>query len=181
MNQEGLKLTTYFGERDRTGDGRLLADALVDIYERHELQVSAVFRGVEGFGLEHRLQTARLLSLSEDLPIVAVAVDTRPRIEGLIDEVTAAATHGLVTLERARLLSGHVEPVVLPEAPHEATKLTVYVGRQERLSGRPAHEAVVELLHRHGVAGAAVLLGVDGTAHGIRERARFFGRNAEVP
>jgi PII-like signaling protein len=86
-----------------------------------------------------------------------------------------------VTLERARLLSGHVEPVVLPEAPHEATKLTVYVGRQERLSGRPAHEAVVELLHRHGVAGAAVLLGVDGTAHGIRERARFFGRNAEVP
>ena len=38
-----------------------------------------------------------------------------------------------------------------------------------------------DLLHRHGVAGATVLLGVDGTAHGARQRARFFGRNAEVP
>ena len=36
-------------------------------------------------------------------------------------------------------------------------------------------------LHRHGVAGATVLLGVDGTAHGERRRARFFGGNAGVP
>lgn len=180
MNQDCLKLTSYFGERDRT-DGRFLADALVDIYERHELQASAVFRGIEGFGVKHRLQTARLLTLSEDLPIVSVAVDTRQRIEGLLTEVTAATTHGLVTLERARMLSGRVEPITLPENLHEATKLTVYVGRQERVAGRPAHHAVVELLHRRGVAGATVLLGVDGTAHGIRERAKFFGRNAEVP
>ena len=41
--------------------------------------------------------------------------------------------------------------------------------------------AVVDLLHRHGVAGATVLLGVDGTAHGVRQRARFFGGNAKVP
>ena len=41
--------------------------------------------------------------------------------------------------------------------------------------------AIVDLLHRHGVLSATVLLGVDGTAHGVRERARFFGRNAQVP
>ena len=39
----------------------------------------------------------------------------------------------------------------------------------------------MELLRRSGVAGATVLLGVDGTAHGVRRRARFFGRNADVP
>jgi PII-like signaling protein len=39
----------------------------------------------------------------------------------------------------------------------------------------------VHVLHRHGVAGATVLLGVDGTAHGVRQRARFFGANADVP
>ena len=38
-----------------------------------------------------------------------------------------------------------------------------------------------DLLHRRGVAGATALLGVDGTAHGVRQRARFVGRNAEVP
>ena len=65
--------------------------------------------------------------------------------------------------------------------PHATTKLTVYAGRHERAGGRPVHEAVVALLHRHGVAGATVLLGVDGTVHGRRERARFIGRNEHVP
>jgi PII-like signaling protein len=41
--------------------------------------------------------------------------------------------------------------------------------------------AIVDLLHRNGVTGATVMLGVDGTSHGVRERARFFGRNADVP
>ncbi|HET9126325.1 MAG TPA: DUF190 domain-containing protein, partial [Solirubrobacteraceae bacterium] len=60
-------------------------------------------------------------------------------------------------------------------------KLTVYVGRRERAGGTAAHIAVCDLLHREGVAGATVLLGVDGTRHGRRARASFLGRNADVP
>lgn len=56
---------------------------------------------------------------------------------------------GLVTLERARLLTGPVGPVEPPEDLHEATKLTIYVGRRERVGSRPAFEAAVDLLHRH--------------------------------
>jgi PII-like signaling protein len=180
VNEDCLKLTTYFGERDRVGRG-FLADALIDIYARHELETSLVMRGVEGFGLKHHLHTDRLLTLSEDLPLVAVAVDTRPRIEAALRDVDELRFEGLVTLERARMLTGRIEAVELPEELHEATKLTVYVGRQERVGGKPAYEAVVALLHRSGVAGATVLLGVDGTTHGVRQRARFFGRNEEVP
>jgi len=171
VNDDCLKLTAYFGERDRAHAG-WLADAFIDIYARHELETSLVMRGVEGFGAKQHLHTDRLLTLSEDLPLVSVAVDTRERIEAALPAVQALAFDGPVTLERARLLSGRIEPVAL-EGP---TKLTVYVGRHEGV-----HEAVVELLQRHGVAGATVLLGVDGTAHGERRRARFFGANAQVP
>ena len=45
----------------------------------------------------------------------------------------------------------------------------------------PAFMAVCDLLHRRGIAGATALLGVDGTAHGQRQRAAFFSRNTEVP
>ena len=45
----------------------------------------------------------------------------------------------------------------------------------------PAFVAVCDLLHRRGVAGATVLLGVDGTTHGQRRRARFFAGNDDVP
>jgi PII-like signaling protein len=175
-----LKLTTYGGERVRSGD-RYLADALLDVYGQHELEVSLLLRGALGFGAKHHLRTDRLLTLSEDLPLVSVAVDTRARIEAALSDVLQLKRSGLVTLERARLLHGDIEPFELPETLHEATKLTVYVGRQERVYGMPAYAAVIDLLYRRGVAGATALLGVDGTAHGRRQRARFFGRNAEVP
>jgi PII-like signaling protein len=84
-------------------------------------------------------------------------------------------------LERARMLTREIAPVTLSEEQHEATKLTIYVGRRERIGGSPAFVAVCDLLHRHALAGATVLLGVDGTVHGVRRRARFFGRNTEVP
>ena len=180
MNNDCLKLTTYFGERHRTDD-QFVADALLDLYGRREVEVSVMLRGAEGFGLKHHLRTDRLLTLSEDLPLVSVAVDTRTRIENLLEEVLPIKRHGLVTLERARMLAGDITPVTLPEELHEATKLTIYVGRQEQISGTPAFIAICELLHRRGIAGASALLGVDGTAHGVRQRARFFGRNAEVP
>lgn len=180
MNEDCLKLTVYFGERD-LAQGRFLADALTEIYARHRLQTSLVVRGVGGFGVKHHLRTDRLLTLSEDLPLVSVAVDARPRLEGVLDEVERLRFDGLVTLERARMLTSRVEPVELPSGLHDATKLTVYIGRHERARGQPAYEAVVELLRRHGVAGATVLLGVDGTAHGEHRRARFFGTNTHVP
>ena len=180
MNADCLKLTTYFGERHRTDD-RFVADALLDLYGRKEVQTSVMLRGAEGFGLKHHLRTDRLLTLSEDLPLVSVAVDTRTRIEDLLDEVMAIKRRGLVTLERARMLTGEVRAAAVPEELHEATKLTIYVGRQEQINRTPAFVAVCDLLHRRRLAGATVLLGVDGTAHGVRQRARFFGRNADVP
>jgi PII-like signaling protein len=180
MNDDCLKLTTYFGERDRTEDG-LLADELLDIYGGNRLQSSILVRGAEGFGRLHHLHTDRLLSLSEDLPVVSIAVDRRERIESMLDRILQVQRRGLITLERARLLSGEIGPLELPETLGEATKLTVYVGRQERVFRMPAFAAVCDLLYRRGIAGASVLLGVDGTSRGRRTRAKFFGRNAEVP
>jgi PII-like signaling protein len=180
VNEDCLKLTTYFGERDRTGH-RLLADALLDLYGRHRVQSSILLRGVEGFGLRHHLHTDRLLTLSEDLPVVTVAVDTRERIEAMLPEVLEIKRRGLLTLERARLVFGDVPHAELPEDLHEATKLTIYVGRRERVHRAPAFVAICDLLHRLGLSGATVLLGVDGTSRGQRRRASIFGRNAEVP
>lgn len=180
MSSECLKLTTYFGERDRTG-GHLLADELLDLYGQHEIAASILLRGIEGFGAKQHMRTDILLTLSEDLPVVSVAVDSRERIEGLLTDVMAIKRRGLVTLERARLVDGELGPALVPREVGEAVKLTAYVGRQERLDGRPAFVAICDVLHRRGLAGATALLGVDGTVHGQRHRARFFGRNAEVP
>lgn len=149
--EDCLKLTTYFGERDRTSNG-LLGDQLLDIYGGHKLQTSILLRGAEGFGRLHQLQADRLLSLSEDLPVVSIAVDRRERIESMLEPILKIKRRGLITLERARLLRGEIGPVQLPEQLGEATKLTIYVGRQEEGARcrrvRRAHRPAAPARHR---------------------------------
>jgi PII-like signaling protein len=177
--REGMRLTAYVGDRDRV-EGRLLADVLLDCYARHGVRSSVLLRGIEGFGIKHRLASERLLTLSEDLPLLALAVDTPERIDAVLAEILPLTGDGTITLERARLLDG--DDLGTPLEPgSDAVKLTVYVGRQERIGTKPAYMEIVECLHRHGVAGASVLLGLDGTVHGVRRRARFLARNAQVP
>ena len=180
MIEDCLKLTMYFGERQRT-DGRFLADAMFDLFDRDDVASSIMLRGIGGFGLRHHLRTDMTLSLSEDPPVAVIAIDERTRIESLLDPVLDMKRRGLLTLERSRLVRDAIGPIELTEDLHEATKLTVYVGRRERVYGMPAHLAVCDLLYRRGLAGASVFLGVDGTAHGRRQRAHFFDRNTDVP
>jgi PII-like signaling protein len=195
-----LKLTTYFGERDRTPRG-LVCDELVGLYGRHRVRTSVLLRGSEGFGGHHRLRSGRLLTLSEDLPLVSVAVDRRERLEALLEPVLALHPRGLVTLERARFADGCLgsdgarlgrgdvefgrQGTGLTAVESEECKLTVYLPRRARVRVRarvvPAYLGLCELLHRRGLDGASVLLGVDGTRGGERARGRFFSRNADVP
>ena len=185
MNTEAVKLTSYFGERRRVAGNGFAADALLDLYSRHRVATSVLLRGAEGFGAARRHRTDASLTLSEDLPLTAVAVDARERVEPLVSATANITGTGLVTLERARLLRDDIEPAdVDAAAPYYGggdVKLTVYLGRQERVYRVPAFVAVCDLLYRRGIAGATVLLGVDGTAHGTRERAAFFSRNAGTP
>ena len=89
--------------------------------------------------------------MSEDLPLTAIAVGTRPDIEGVLNQTLELNRRGLVTLERARLLSEKVEPVGIMENADEATRLTVYFGRRDRVYMVPAFEVICELLYRRGI------------------------------
>src|ERR1700756_5799731 len=167
-------------ERRRTREG-FVSDVLLGLYEQHRVASSIVLRGIAGFGTGRNFRTDASLTLSEDPPVVVVAVDTRKAIEALLDPVLAVKQRGLLTLERARLLRDDIGPLALPDDLHEAVKLTIYVGRKERVYGVPAYIAVCDLLYRRQLAGASVFMGVDGTVRGHRERAQFFDRNTDVP
>jgi PII-like signaling protein len=102
-----LQLRFHFGERDRDGrdDGPLDA-AVMDACARRGVAAAALLRGVEGFGAKHLLRTDRLLSLSEDAPLVAVAVGEAVEVEALAEEVRGMASGGLVTLEGVEVVDG---------------------------------------------------------------------------
>ena len=65
---------------------------------------ATVLRGIEGFGAHSRLHTARILRLSEDLPIVIEIADTAARIDALVPILDGMIKEGLVTLERIEIV-----------------------------------------------------------------------------
>ena len=179
---EALKLTIYFNEALRETDGHLVADHLLAMFEEVGVRASVLLRCIEGFGAHHRLHTERFENASLNQPVIAVAVDAAAKIEPLVARVDKFLPSGLVTMERAWLLPPN--PCIgqtLPEVAHGSVKLTVYCGRAERSEGKPAYQAIISHLQACRVDGATAFLGVDGTVHGKRERARFFSRNREVP
>ncbi|WP_454789192.1 DUF190 domain-containing protein [Mycolicibacterium lutetiense] len=174
-----LKLTAYFAERLRH-EHRFVADALLDLYGGSDIAISVMLRGISSFGPHHHLRTDETLTASEDPPIVVAAVDAADKISALAEQTVNLIPRGLITLERAQLIRRQSPAASIP-AGTDSRKLTVYVGRHHRVGGVPAYRAVCDLLHQRGFAGATVFLGVDGTAHGQRRRAAFFGRNTDVP
>ena len=66
---------------------------------------ATVLRGIEGFGATSRLHTARILRLSEDLPIVIEGADTAERIEAIMPKLDEMVTEGMVTMERVEVVS----------------------------------------------------------------------------
>jgi uncharacterized protein len=106
MKIEGTALLVriYLGEADHW-HGKPLYQAIVELLRERGLAGATVLRGVEGFGAKARLHTARILRLSEDLPILIEVVDQEERLRAILPELDAMITDGLITLERVEVVA----------------------------------------------------------------------------
>ena len=105
----GKRLTIYCGESDRHHH-RPLADAVVELARTEGVAGATVVRGIEGFGASSHLHTTRMLSLSDDLPIVIEIVDREDRILSLLPRIDEMMADGLVTLEDVEISLYRAEP-----------------------------------------------------------------------
>ncbi len=101
--EEATLLRIFLGESDRH-DGRPLYEAIVLKARELHLAGATVLRGIMGFGRNSRLHTAKILRLSEDLPIVVEIADSEERIQALLPWLIDVVGEGLITLERARVI-----------------------------------------------------------------------------
>jgi uncharacterized protein len=100
MKLEGQqkRLTIFIGEADRHGHTPL-ATEIVHRAHAAGLAGASVFRGVEGFGASNHIHTTRMLSLSDDLPIAIVIVDSNERIQAFLADLDELITEGLVIVD----------------------------------------------------------------------------------
>jgi uncharacterized protein len=100
-------LRIFIGESDEF-EGRPMHEAIVLEAREQGLAGATVLRGPMGYGRSSRLHTARILRLSEDLPVVIEIVDAEARIEGFLERLAPMLGSALVTLENVRVVRyGH--------------------------------------------------------------------------
>lgn len=101
---EAELLRVFIGESDKRG-GRPLYEVIVEEARRRGLAGATVLRGTLGFGANSRIHTAKVLRLSEDLPMVIEIVDAPERIAAFLPDLDGMIDEGLVTLEKVRLIA----------------------------------------------------------------------------
>ncbi|MFI4997426.1 MAG: DUF190 domain-containing protein [Hyphomicrobiales bacterium] len=101
--RDAMLLRIFIGEDDKF-NGRPLYEAIVLKARERHLAGATILRGPMGFGHSSRLHTAKILRLSEDLPIVIEIVDGEDKIRGFLPDLETMMGSGLVTLEKVQVL-----------------------------------------------------------------------------
>jgi uncharacterized protein len=97
------RLTIFIGESDHHGHTPL-ATEIVQRAHKAGLAGASVFRGVEGYGASNHIHTTRILSLSDDLPMAVIIVDTEQRIRAFLAELDELISEGLVIVEDVEVI-----------------------------------------------------------------------------
>jgi len=103
LTGEQVLVRVFIGESDKWHH-RSLTTALIERLREENFAGATVFHGVAGFGAHSVLHTAKIMRLSEDLPILIEIVDSEDRMELLTRILDEMITEGLVTMEKVRVL-----------------------------------------------------------------------------
>jgi uncharacterized protein len=101
--EQGYLLRVFVGESDKHGHVPLY-EAIVSKAREAGLAGATVLRGVMGFGRHSVMHTAKILRLSEDLPMIVEIVDSLEKIEAFLPILDTMVHEGLVTLEQVRVI-----------------------------------------------------------------------------
>ena len=101
--QDGKLLRIFIGEQDRW-QGVPLYEAIVLLARKEKMAGATVIKGCMGFGGKSHMHTAKILRLSEDLPIIIEMVDREEKINQFLPHLDEMVKEGLVTLENINVI-----------------------------------------------------------------------------
>ncbi|HTL69878.1 MAG TPA: DUF190 domain-containing protein [Candidatus Eisenbacteria bacterium] len=100
---EGKLLRIFVGESDRW-QGKPLYEEIVLLARREGMAGATAIKGFLGFGRNSRIHTAKILRLSEDLPVIVEIVDSEEKIDRFLPHLDGMVREGLATLEKANVV-----------------------------------------------------------------------------
>lgn len=164
---KALKVSIYLSEGS-THHGAASESSILDFLFYRGVSGATVLKGVAGFGVDHHLHTASTVYLSDRLPIKIQFIETKEKVDELLDKLSELAGTGMIEIQETLI----AKPALLKEKPDEelphrkisgkAKLLRVYIDEADRWDNKPLHEALVEALLANDMAGGTVYKGILG-------------------
>lgn len=106
---DATKLTVYIGDSFRYGRKKLY-HAIIEALHYEGIAGATVLHGIEGYGVDKQIHTARILDLSRDLPVIVIAIDQPEKIEAVLPKLDDMIKKGLVTTEPVHVVLSRPRP-----------------------------------------------------------------------
>lgn len=180
------KVTIYVGE-DVHHHGEPLYLALLNYLFYHGVSGTTVTKGVAGFGPDHHLHTARILEVSENLPMKIEFVETPETLDTLMPKLFQMVGEGLIDVQDTTIVKAATAAAPAVPLPHltlkgKAKLMRIFIGESDRWRGKPLHDAIVESLRANDIAGVTVYRGICGYgAHGRFHKEKRLRLSSDLP
>jgi len=163
------KISIYVGE-DQQYHGQALYAAVLDYLFYRGVSGATVVRGIAGFGADHKMHTARILRLTENLPVKIEFVETPEKLEEILPKLHDMVGVGLIDAQDTTVLKPSQAPAgdsaddLLPatKSPGKAKLMRIYIGENDKWRDKPLYNALVEALRANDIAGVTVYQGILG-------------------
>jgi PII-like signaling protein len=164
----GKKVGLYVAEGQQYHGSAAYA-AILDYLFFHGVSGATVTRGIAGFGADHHLHTTRLVDLAVRLPVKVEFIESAAKVEELLPKLHEMIGTGLIEMhdttivkpaEKKQKRSASEGPPLKSES--KAKMMRIYIGENDKWNGKPLHEAIVDGLRAHDIAGVTVYRGILG-------------------
>lgn len=164
----GKKVGIYIAE-DQQYHAAAAYAAILDFLFFHSVSGATVTRGIAGFGADHHLHTTRVVELAVKLPVKVEFIETADKVNELLPKLQEMAGTGLIEVqdttivkpaEKKHARAAHVGPPLKQEG--KAKMMRIFIGENDKWNGKPLHEAIVNGLRAHDIAGVSVYRGILG-------------------
>ena len=164
----GKKVGVYVAE-DQQFHGTAAYAAILDFLFFHGVSGATVTRGIAGFGADHHLHTTRMVDLAVRLPVKVEFIETAAKVEELLSKLQEMVGTGLIEMHDTTIVKpaekkqkrGASEGSPL-KRESKAKMMRIYIGENDKWNGKPLHEAIVNGLRAHDIAGVTVYRGILG-------------------
>lgn len=163
------KVSIYLSE-DQQYHGQALYAAVLDYLFYRGVSGASAVRGIAGFGADHKMHTARILRMTENLPVKIEFVESSEKLDEILPKLHDMVGVGLIDVQDTTVLKPSQaregeEPGGLLPATKRAGKaklMRIYIGENDKWRDKPLYQALVESLRANDIAGVTVYHGILG-------------------